>query len=100
MDHDIESTAIADNAVDRRYDGAIGLHVEFNGAQIDIVLGCIPPGILDLQGIAAFRSAHACVDNVAATSECAGGERAETTRCARDDDDLFHDLVPLMSADR
>src|SRR5688572_11922482 len=80
--------------VDGRLDRRVGLDVELDTAQVDVVLLRIRLCLLDLRRVATLRDSHAGVDRVAALGERACRESTEAARRARDDDDLFQCRTP------
>jgi hypothetical protein len=94
VDHHIETPIVGNDFCDSGRGGFIGGDVEFDGPEIDAVLGGVTHDLGDLRGIAAGGLAHAGIDDVAGMSECTGSERAKAAGSAGDDDDLFHDMYP------
>ena len=71
--------------------------VEFDGPEIDAVLGGITRYLGDLRSIATGGLAHAGVDDVTCVGECTGCERTKAAGSTGDDDNLFHDTYPLIN---
>jgi hypothetical protein len=69
-----------------------GRDVEFDGSQINAVLGGIAFDLGHLGGVATGCLAHGGVDDVPGLRERSGGQRAKAAGRASDDDDLFHDV--------
>jgi hypothetical protein len=89
-DH-VEAALLGDDRRDRVVDRVLCRDVELDGAQVDVVVGGVPLGGLDLRRVPAGAVAHAGVDGVAGVGEPAGAERAESARRAGDHDRLVHD---------
>jgi hypothetical protein len=96
VNEDVEAAIVYDHLVDAGLGRCIRSDVEFDAAKIDLVLGGVARHLGDLRRVAPGGFAHAGIDGVAGMSERAGGKRAEAARCAGDDDNLFHDTVPLI----
>jgi hypothetical protein len=95
VDDDIEAALIGDNPGDTGYNRGVGGDIEFDRAQIDVIVPGEFSRIGDGRSVAAFRCAHAGIDGMAGLGEGAGGKSAETAGSAGDDNDLLaHDPIP------
>jgi hypothetical protein len=92
VDQHVDPAAVGDDLGDRRVDRQLGLHVELDGAQVDAVA---LRGLSHLGGIlrvAAGDVTHRGIDNVPGPGERLGGQAAEATGGAGDENDLLaHD---------
>jgi hypothetical protein len=78
MDHDVEMAVVGDDFGDARFRRSVGRDVEFDGSEIDVVLGGVARDFGDLRRVTAGGFTHAGVDRVAGMGERACGECAET----------------------
>jgi hypothetical protein len=94
VDYDVEATRICDDLGNARLHRFSGRDIEFDGSQIDPVLGGVMFSLGHLRSVATGCLAHGGVDDVRGLGERSGGKRAEAGGRASDDDDLFHDIDP------
>ena len=95
-DH-VQAPVLIDDLPDRCVRGLLRRDVQLDRANVHFVLGRVLPHLRDLRLVAAGGFAHARVDGVPRTGEGAGSQGAEAARRARDDDDVFHDLLPSQA---
>jgi hypothetical protein len=93
---DIEPALFGDNLADRRFDGFLRRHVQFNGTQVNLIVVRKLFHVRNLRRVAAGGIPHRGVDSVAGLREGIGGQTAKAARSSSDYDYLFHDYSPFL----
>jgi len=88
---DIEPALFGDNLADRRFDGFLRRHVQFNGAHVNLIVVRKLFHVRNLRCVAAGGIPHRGVDSVAGLREGIGGQTAKAARSSSDYDYLLHD---------
>jgi hypothetical protein len=78
VNHDVEATVVGDNFVNASFRRGIRGDVQFDGPEIDVVLGGVPCDYGDRRRVTSGGLAHAGIDDVAGIGERARGECAKT----------------------
>jgi len=74
---DIEPALFGDNLADRRFDGFLRRHVQFNGTQVNVIVVRKLFHVRNLRRVAAGGIPHRGVDSMAGLREGIGGQTAK-----------------------
>jgi len=86
----IEPALFGDNLADRRFDGFLRRHVQFNGTQVNLIVVRKLFHVRNLRRVATGGIPHRGVDSVAGLREGMGGQTAKAARSSGDYDYLLH----------
>jgi hypothetical protein len=97
VDQHIDPPLFGDHLLDGSVDRVLGLHVEFECAQVDVVFPRERRHLLHVCRIACRRLPHRAVDDVARSGDSLGGEAAKAAGRAGDQNNFSHGISPSIS---